>query len=107
MHRILMDNGNSMDILYLLAFKQLNIGQEKVRVARSPLIGFTGEQVQLVSTIDLLVTAGTVPHQATIMLRFLLIDRPSAYNAIIDKASLNDWWAITSILHLKMKFPTN
>jgi hypothetical protein len=107
MHRILVDNGSSADILYLPAFKQLNIGQEKVGVARSPLVGFTGEQVQPIGTIDLPVTAGTVPRQATIMVRFLLIDRPSAYNAIIGRAALNEFRAITSTPHLKMKFPTD
>jgi hypothetical protein len=107
MHRILVDNGSSADIMYMPAFKQLNIGQEKVGVARSPLVGFTGEQVQPVGTIDLPVTAGTVPYQATIMVRFLLIDRPSAYNAIIGRAALNGFRAITSTPHLKMKFPTD
>jgi hypothetical protein len=70
-------------------------------------VGFTGEQVQPVGTIDLLVTAGTVPHQATIMVRILLIDQPSAYNAIIGRAALNGLRAITSTPHLKMKFPTD
>jgi hypothetical protein len=68
-------------------------------------VGFTGEQVQPVGTIDLLVIAGTVPHQATIMVRILLIDRPSAYNAIIGRVALNGLRAITSTPHLKMKFP--
>ncbi|XP_059439812.1 uncharacterized protein LOC132172342 [Corylus avellana] len=107
MHRILVNNRSSADILYLPAFKQLNIGQEKVGTAKFSLMGFAGEQVQPAGTIDLPVTAGTVANQATIIVRFLLIDRPSAYNAIIGRAALNELKAITSTPHLKMKFPTD
>ena len=41
------------------------------------------------------------------MVRFLLIDRPSAYNAIVRRATLNELRAVMSTLHLKMKFPTD
>jgi len=40
------------------------------------------------------------------MVKFLLIDRPSAYNAILRRTTLNELKAITSTLHLKMKFST-
>jgi hypothetical protein len=40
------------------------------------------------------------------MVKFLLVDRPSVYNAIIAKTSLNELRAITPAPHLKMKFPT-
>jgi hypothetical protein len=40
------------------------------------------------------------------MVKFLLVDRPSAYNAIIGRTTLNELKAVTSTLHLSMKFPT-
>lgn len=40
------------------------------------------------------------------MVKFLLIDRPSAYNAIIGRTILNQLGAVASTPHLKMKFPT-
>lgn len=40
------------------------------------------------------------------MVRFLIIDRPSAYNAILGRTALNDLKAVTSTPHLSMKFPT-
>jgi hypothetical protein len=40
------------------------------------------------------------------MVKFLLIDRPSAYNAILGRTALNNLKAITSTPHLKIKFPT-
>jgi hypothetical protein len=55
--------------------------------------------------VTLLVTARTSPRQATIMTDFLIVDRPSAYNAIIKRPTLNKLRAITSTQHLKLKFP--
>jgi hypothetical protein len=52
------------------------------------------------------VTPGEFPRQKTIMVKFLVVDRPSAYNAILGRAALNELEAITSTAHLKMKFPT-
>jgi hypothetical protein len=38
------------------------------------------------------------------MVKFMLIDRPSAYNAILERTALNELKAITSTSNLKMKF---
>jgi hypothetical protein len=40
------------------------------------------------------------------MVDFLLIDRPSAYNMIIGRPTLNKLRAVTSTYHLMMKFST-
>jgi hypothetical protein len=40
------------------------------------------------------------------MVIFLVIVRPSAYNAIVKRTILNQLRAVTSTPHLKMKFPT-
>ncbi|XP_059455126.1 uncharacterized protein LOC132185359 [Corylus avellana] len=106
-HRILVNNGSSADILYRSAFKKLNLRQEKIVPTNYPLMEFMGEQVQPIGSIELPVTAGSYPRQATIMVRFLLVDRPSAYNAIIERMALNELRAITSTPHLKVKFLTD
>ncbi|XP_059431557.1 uncharacterized protein LOC132165069 [Corylus avellana] len=106
-HRILVDNGSSANILYWSAFRKLNLGQEKIIPTSCPLMGFTGEQVQLVRSIELLITAGSYPRQVKVMIYFLLVNQPSAYNGIIERMALNELRAITSTLHLKMKFSTD
>jgi hypothetical protein len=50
--------------------------------------------------------AGVYPRQRTIMVKFLIINRPSAYNAILRRTALNELKAVTSTPHLSMKFPT-
>jgi hypothetical protein len=84
----------------------MEISPKKVISASCPLVGFAVEQVQPVGSIKLLVTAGDYPTTKTIMVKFLLIDRPSAYNAILGRTALNNLKAITSTPHLKIKFPT-
>ncbi|GMH02616.1 hypothetical protein Nepgr_004455 [Nepenthes gracilis] len=49
---------------------------------------------------------GTYLRIATRELTFLVVDFPSVYNAILGKPFLTAFGAVTSILHLKVKFPT-
>jgi hypothetical protein len=88
-HRILVDNGSLADILYWPAFQQMGIERDRIKPFGSPLVGFGREQVQPIGIILLPVTAGTAPRLSTVMVDFLVVDRPSAYNAIIGRPALN------------------
>lgn len=74
---------------------------------QSLLVGFARERVQPTRVVTLSVKARTAPKQTTIMVDFLVVDRPSAYNAIVGRPTLNKLRAMTSTHHLKMKFPTD
>jgi hypothetical protein len=84
----------------------MGVPREKVVPVSCHLLGFAGEKVLLLGSIDLHATAGTYPRQKVIMVKFLIVDRMSAYNAIFGRTALNDLKPVTSTPHLNMKFPT-
>ena len=59
--KVLVDNGNSADILYYPAFQQMRLGRDQLCLVNSPLVGFGGIKVQLVGTISLSVVVGAYP----------------------------------------------
>ena len=60
----------------------------------------------LVGSIQLVLTLGDPPCQATTTARFLVVDAPSAYNMMLGRPSLNAVKAIPSAYHMMIKFPT-
>lgn len=60
-----------------------------------------------IGSIELQVTARTPRKQKIIMVKFLVVEGQSAYNAILSRTFLNELKAVTSIPHLCMKFLTN
>ncbi|GAV75197.1 hypothetical protein CFOL_v3_18676, partial [Cephalotus follicularis] len=88
MKRILIDSGSSTDILYKDAFDQLRILADQLRPVKTPLVGFMGEMVHPLVSINLSVVTGSVPCQTQIQMTFLMVDTPSPYNAIIRRPRL-------------------
>lgn len=105
--RILVDNGSSVDIIYLPAFQQLKLDPRRLRPFDSPLVSFSGDRIYPRGRVTLTVTVGTYPVQLTRQLDFLVVDCPSSYNVIIGRPTLNKWKAATSTYYLKVKFLTN
>ncbi|GAV61278.1 hypothetical protein CFOL_v3_04806, partial [Cephalotus follicularis] len=105
-NRVLVDDDNSIDILYYNVFEKMKLGYDRLKPTDSPFYGFSGEPICMEGAIKLPVTAGTSPHQSIIMVKFLVVKLPSAYNVILGRPSLNTLGVVVSIPHLKMKFPT-
>ncbi|GAV79382.1 hypothetical protein CFOL_v3_22847, partial [Cephalotus follicularis] len=66
--RILIDSGSSADILYKHAFDQLRILTDQLRPVKTPLVGFAGEMVHPLGSIDLSMVAGTTPCQTKVQM---------------------------------------
>ena len=84
----------------------MGIGREKLESVNTHLRGFSGEKVLPLGSIQLVLTLGDPPCQATTTTRFLIVDAPSAYNMLLGRPSLNAIKAIPSAYHMMIKFPT-
>ncbi|KAK3040937.1 hypothetical protein RJ639_028811 [Escallonia herrerae] len=104
--RILVDNGSSAEVLFYEAFQRMNIPSDRLRKIDTPLYGFSNHPVVCEGIIALPVTVGAPPDQAKLMLDFVVVRVPSAYNAILGRTALNQLRAVVSTYHMKMKFPT-
>ena len=49
-HRLLVDDNNVVDIIYLDAYKRMGLTERKLSPATSPLYGFTGDHMVLRGT---------------------------------------------------------
>ena len=107
MHRVLVDNSSSIDILYYSTFQQMRVDREQLVLVNAPLVGFGGMRVFPIGTVILTVTVGDYPQQITKEVTFLVVDYSSAYNVILRRPTLNSWKAVTSTYHLMIKFPTD
>ena len=61
-HRVLVDNGSSADILYYPAFQQLGIGRERLIPTNAALVGFGGTRVFPLGAVTLSVTVDDYPQ---------------------------------------------
>ena len=58
-HWVLINNGSSVDIIYLPAFQQMKLDKRRIRPFTSPLESFTGDRIVPRGIITLTMIAGT------------------------------------------------
>ena len=105
-HRILVDNGSSMDILYHQAFQKMGLKVGDLKPSPNSVYGFTGDSVTLMEVISLPMIVGDYPRQSCVMADFMVIDQPSTFDAVLGRPSFKAMKVITGIYHLMMKFPS-
>ena len=64
-HRILIDNGSSADILSAEVYDQLRLDRKDLQPFHTPLKGFGGVEVRSLGTVKLPVKIGKAPCQKT------------------------------------------
>ena len=87
--RVLVDNGSSIDIIYLSTFQQLKVNLKRLRPFESPLVSFSGDKVYPPRIVTLTIMAGSYPFQVTNKHNFFVVDSTSSYNVIIGSFQQN------------------
>ncbi|KAL2248312.1 UNVERIFIED_CONTAM: Retrovirus-related Pol polyprotein from transposon [Sesamum indicum] len=106
-HKVLVDNGSSADIILKDVLEKMGLENARLEPVRTPLVEFGGSEIAPLGTLDLPVLMGDEPRRKTLMVKFLVVDTPFAYNVILGRPALNSFRAVVCTYHLKMKFLTN
>ncbi|KAL0352561.1 UNVERIFIED_CONTAM: hypothetical protein Scaly_1644800 [Sesamum calycinum] len=93
---VFIDSGSSADILFGETYDQMQLRGAPFEAVDTSLYGFAGEVVHPRGMVSLRLTLGTTPLWKTCLLKFLVVDIPSAYNVILGRPTLNAFRAIIS-----------
>ncbi|XP_021851068.2 uncharacterized protein [Spinacia oleracea] len=89
-NRVLIDGGSSENIIFWDAFKQLHIPEEELARVNYLVIGFSGSTVYPEGSMRLPVKIGEGSETRDLMVEFLTIKVPAAYNVIIGRPFIHD-----------------
>ncbi|XP_057770645.1 uncharacterized protein LOC130990428 [Salvia miltiorrhiza] len=104
-HRVFVDSGSAVNILYLECLQNMGI-EANIEPTNAPLFGFGGEMVMPIGFVELSLSLGWADASKTRGIRFLVVDMPKpSYNVILGRPALTAFRAVISTFHLKMKFP--
>ncbi|RWV86458.1 hypothetical protein BHE74_00031569 [Ensete ventricosum] len=104
--RVMVDIGSSVDILYQDTFQKLRLNKANLTPMSSTLTGFTRDSIVPLGTTTLPITLGQEPRSKTLMVTFMVVGLPTAYNIILGRPTLNKLRAVVSTYHCAIKFPT-
>ncbi|XP_056694810.1 uncharacterized protein [Spinacia oleracea] len=100
--RILIDNGGSVNVLFLEALHEMGLEEKNIVRRSTVLVGFSGESLRTVGEISL----PTYAEGVNIMTKFNVVDCPAAYNVILGQPWIHKMKAVPSTYHQSIKFPT-
>ncbi|XP_072062161.1 uncharacterized protein [Arachis hypogaea] len=106
LHRTLVDQGSSADLLFKPAFDKLGLDEKELRAYPDTLFGLGDTPIKTLDFIFLYTTFGKGIKSKTLGIDFIIVDVAFAYNALIGRTTLNRLGAVVSTPHLCMKFPT-
>ena len=100
--RVLVDQGSGAEIIYPELFQGLKLRPEDLTCYDFPLIRFDGKIVFPKGQIRLPVHEGS----EVVEVNFIVVDAYSPYIAIVARPWLHAMRAVSSTLHVKVKYPS-
>ena len=100
--RVMVDQGNTVEIMYPDIYKGLSLRVEDLTPYSSPLVSFDGKVIILKGQIRLPVQTSS----ETVEVDFIVVDAYSPYTAIVARPWLHTLGAVSSTLHQKIKYPS-
>ena len=100
--RVMVDQGSAAEIMYLDLYKGLGLRAKDLTPYSSPLVSFEGKVIIPKGQIRLPVQTGS----KTVEVDFIMVDAYSSYTAIVARPWLHTLEAVSSILHQKVKYPS-
>ncbi|KAL2228650.1 UNVERIFIED_CONTAM: hypothetical protein Sindi_1844700 [Sesamum indicum] len=100
-HKILVDSRSSADIIFKSVIDKMGLENIRLELVRTPLVDFGGSEVASLGMVELPVSMGDEPKRKTMMVKFLEVDTPFAYNVILGRSGLNLFRAVISTYHMK------
>ncbi|XP_074374228.1 uncharacterized protein LOC141714617 [Apium graveolens] len=104
--RVLVDSGASVDILFHDIFIRMGYNDSQLTPSDAPIYGFNHVECKGEGAIQLPVTIGEEPREATQMLNFQVVKAASTYNAIMGRTGIHAFKTVPSTYHMVLKFPT-
>ena len=101
-HRVLVDQGSSTDVMFCPTFSKLQLPLDQLRPYGRCLYGFAGDQVEVRGYIELRTTFTDETTSRTEKIKYLVVNAPSAYNILLGRPTLNGIGAVPSTRHMKV-----
>ncbi|XP_074355821.1 uncharacterized protein LOC141695478 [Apium graveolens] len=87
--RVLVDNGASVDIPFHDTFIRMGYNDSQLTPSNAPIYGFNHMECKVEGAIQLPVTIGEEPREATQMLNFQFVKATSTYNVIMGRTGIH------------------
>ena len=98
MHRVLVHQGSSADVMFWSTFNKLQLSPDT-----GCLYGCAGDQVLVQGHLELRTTFTDGVASRTENIRYLVVNASSTYNILLGRPTLNRLRAVASTRHMKMK----
>ena len=101
--RVLVDQGNGDEIMYLDLFRGLGLKNEDLSKYDTPLVAFDGRMMILKGQISLPLNM----EGKEVMVTFIVVNSFSPYTKILDRPWIHAMGVVPSTLHIKVKCHTD